>query len=407
MEQSNPTEIRTLLREVFNKFDKDKNGYIDIGEANLIFKELGQEVSTNEIKDFFNSIDENHDGKLSFEELFTWFTSSRGKEAALGEALKFKMVYMMEKAKKALLKYSSSGSELETFHLEVNAGKKVLDPKSLIEINVVTGSEAEEKFNSIANGLTVSKDLSIVFEIKSTAPQEALTSILELLEQVKEFAKQFVPPQFGVDDFKFSGAVEGDTVKIGIDYDGFLSDVVKAQVQAVLSSAIPEGTPASLSFGFYFANQLKGGNTTLVTALNDGISLSIDAKLPSSFMEALRNKWLQPDAIEHYPQELKSLLFLFALKKVNVEIDFMPLGSLIQKLIPELSELTVGTLAEQGEKQGASQMVSQLPLVPELLSLGFSKLVADFKLNVKLPNALTSLHFKLEGVGEALNFLQQ
>jgi len=407
MEQSNPAEIRVLLKEVFNKFDKDKNGYIDIEETNLIFKELGQEVSNDEIKEFFNSIDQNHDGKLSFEELFTWFTSGRGQEVALGEALKFKMIYMMEKTRKALLKYSSAGGEMEIRHIEINAGKKVLNPKSLIEVSALVGIEAEEKFKSLVNGLEVSQDLGVVIEIKSSLPQQALTEILELLEQAKEFAKDLVPPEIGIDSFKFSGTVDGDTVKVRIDYDGPMTEVIKSEVQGVLSTAFPGETSVSIIYGIYFANGLTKTNLSLISLLNDGISIFCDAKLPSSFMQALRDQLLNPEAIEKLPREMRPFALLLAMTKVNVEIDIMPLGSLIEKLFPEIHQFTVNGLAEQGEKLGINQIISQLPIIPDLVSLGFSKLIADFKLHIKMPKAMTSLHLKLDGIGEVLSFLKQ
>lgn len=38
------------IRAVFDSFDKDKSGFIDFNEIVSVAKELGQEISTNDVK---------------------------------------------------------------------------------------------------------------------------------------------------------------------------------------------------------------------------------------------------------------------------------------------------------------------------------------------------------------------
>ena len=56
------------IQQVFEIFDKDKNGFIDIFEMKEVMSVLGYDLNEDEIKDVFNEADFNKDGKVSFEE---------------------------------------------------------------------------------------------------------------------------------------------------------------------------------------------------------------------------------------------------------------------------------------------------------------------------------------------------
>jgi len=61
------------LRMLFEKFDKDNNGYISRKEfkknIKSLMKKLGKDIPTNqEITEFFDRIDSNGDGKIDFKE---------------------------------------------------------------------------------------------------------------------------------------------------------------------------------------------------------------------------------------------------------------------------------------------------------------------------------------------------
>ena len=56
------------VQQVFEIFDKDKNGFIDIFEMKEVMNVLGYDLNEEEIKDMFDEADFNKDGKVSFEE---------------------------------------------------------------------------------------------------------------------------------------------------------------------------------------------------------------------------------------------------------------------------------------------------------------------------------------------------
>ncbi len=54
------------FRCIFEMFDKDKSGYIDVSDLQTIMKSLGRDPS--EAFEMIKGLDINQDGKLSFEE---------------------------------------------------------------------------------------------------------------------------------------------------------------------------------------------------------------------------------------------------------------------------------------------------------------------------------------------------
>ena len=66
------------LRKVFDSFDKDGSGELDLNEVVEAAKELDQDVSIAELDSIFKKIDKNHNGKIDFDEFKTWWELSKG-----------------------------------------------------------------------------------------------------------------------------------------------------------------------------------------------------------------------------------------------------------------------------------------------------------------------------------------
>ena len=65
MKESEPEED---LVEVFNIFDKDGNGKIDWYDLKEVFKELGEKVTDEDLKEMIEEHDNDNDKALDFEE---------------------------------------------------------------------------------------------------------------------------------------------------------------------------------------------------------------------------------------------------------------------------------------------------------------------------------------------------
>ncbi len=56
------------LKAAFNQFDKDGNGFISNSELKVTMKELGVDLTDQEVADMIKAADTNKDAKISFEE---------------------------------------------------------------------------------------------------------------------------------------------------------------------------------------------------------------------------------------------------------------------------------------------------------------------------------------------------
>lgn len=56
------------LWRIFRSVDQDRNGKIDKGELRIALTRAGIAVDTNRLEEFFDSMDKNNDGVISFEE---------------------------------------------------------------------------------------------------------------------------------------------------------------------------------------------------------------------------------------------------------------------------------------------------------------------------------------------------
>lgn len=64
---------------MFNKFDKDGNGFIDAGELQQVSAELGKPLSEAEVAEVLATMDTNQDGKISIDELRMYFRRHRSR----------------------------------------------------------------------------------------------------------------------------------------------------------------------------------------------------------------------------------------------------------------------------------------------------------------------------------------
>jgi calcium-dependent protein kinase len=56
------------MTKVFKSFDKDNSGFIDINELKDVSKELGRPLDAAELEECMKDLDQNKDGKISYEE---------------------------------------------------------------------------------------------------------------------------------------------------------------------------------------------------------------------------------------------------------------------------------------------------------------------------------------------------
>lgn len=77
-------QLKQFINAAFFKYDKNKDGYLDVDEITLAMAEtfaslgMNKGVTDNDVKDFFKNADVNLDGKISTTELFIVFQKTIG-----------------------------------------------------------------------------------------------------------------------------------------------------------------------------------------------------------------------------------------------------------------------------------------------------------------------------------------
>ena len=62
------TDAEEKIREVFNVFDKDRNGYISAAELRHVMVSLGEKLADQEVVEMIKEADIDGDGQISYEE---------------------------------------------------------------------------------------------------------------------------------------------------------------------------------------------------------------------------------------------------------------------------------------------------------------------------------------------------
>lgn len=63
---------RNQLKQTFDQFDSDNNGYLSLEELTQAVQALGVNTTGDKIKKFFNDVDTDKDGQVSFQEFQAW-----------------------------------------------------------------------------------------------------------------------------------------------------------------------------------------------------------------------------------------------------------------------------------------------------------------------------------------------
>jgi calmodulin len=70
-----PEDIEEI-RDIFNHFDKDKNGTIDAEELAALLEALGADMSDEEMAIGLSVVDADGNGTIEFDEFAAWWTDN-------------------------------------------------------------------------------------------------------------------------------------------------------------------------------------------------------------------------------------------------------------------------------------------------------------------------------------------
>jgi len=109
------------LKAAFNSLDKQGKGHISTGDLGTIMKNLGVELTDEELQEMIQSIDQDGNGEIDFEEFLELMVNkmnSGDEEAELQETFKYfdqggKGYITRENLKEAMAKMGNTLTELE------------------------------------------------------------------------------------------------------------------------------------------------------------------------------------------------------------------------------------------------------------------------------------------------------
>ena len=117
------------MTKSFKAFDKDNSGFIDINELKDVSKELGRPLDAAELEECMKDLDQNKDGKISYEEFSQWWLSGRqGLSGWMRKLLAFKLKAVkfadsISGVVRDVVNDASANAELSTNSLTININK--------------------------------------------------------------------------------------------------------------------------------------------------------------------------------------------------------------------------------------------------------------------------------------------
>ena len=408
------------LRKVFDSFDKDKNGFIDISEIKALSKELGHEITDAEVQNIFSEIDANKDGNISFEEFSIWWHS--------GKANKLEgLVYYQLKAQKLLSKAHASVQRLgksldtkydttvESHYIGIQAGDS--EHKTKIDIRAAMGGEEEKLLFDHTLGKLDRPwhQDSIVLSFKSPNPESAKDGLKNLIDTARQFVVLLRPEAeqlFAILDFEYFSTA--DVVGVAITTISSAMKTFARNLSSTFRSVIGEKTGSMFhahiglqnDIASMFKNTQDNVRKTIVEELIESFFVEVHAKITPLILAFTRQHFfttkvgegkLGPEVI---PLLLQGSKLSFKLSELKVES--------LTKFIPFLSQIpALGDLFELAKGAGVIQMIQGIPLAQQALEFFREHAKANMTLTIRYEEALASLHLHTSGIKEVFDYLFQ
>ena len=414
-----------LVASVFNAFDKDHSGFIDVSEIEAVAKELGSELPKMEVEQIVDELDTDKDGKVSMEEFVEWWkTGRKGKADKLGGFIKSwlqknPIVQQVVDAASSIKEHAGEPIKMMEGSMAVYVNKgKALD-LSVEIIGMTKGKALDSEFQAFSGAVELKpKEPFVGIGFGAKNPKAAREKFEELVNNGLAMAKAMIPQvetsmnfveiKHGETSNKSVMCITASTAGSSniapiIEMLNNLGGVIlpDQQLQVFLgfatdlSKLITEDKPfyellmngasfeVKSSVNPKMTEVLGQASETITSLLAPGMHPLIKERLESlNYM----NNWLQSGKLElefEVDEELKSMIKSQAPAPMTV-----PLKDLKAMIAPQAQEVIAGfPLAEDIHKLFKEE-VSSIEIFVYLAGL------AGLKLTVKLPGLSDLLTFQ-------------
>jgi hypothetical protein len=314
-------DLLKLIKETFEKFDKDGNGTIEKDEIKKAASELGENVTTEDFDKCFEVMDDNHDGVITFREFVTWWKLGRQNSALMKRIVQLELMTskMLKTDTLVELRKELEGLKhekvLSKFWLKIFSDE-VPEPGFQVNFHGIKGIERIDlvrtylhHFHPHANTAIYSRWIDLTFSFHNSVQQndsynllkEAKVKFMNLLELINPIVYESITRLFTFEYFKF---LDDNSVVIRMGN--------KVETQKQLDIAL-----VSL--------------IQLLQYITTTQEVSFDIKTQSSLRDVLKGKINIVKALFNYSLEVKSNLDRGIMRVLcsNVHGDFLKFISLM------------------------------------------------------------------------------
>jgi hypothetical protein len=412
------------LREAFNKIDKDNSGTIEAREVFDLSKELGLEVSREELSAIFQEIDTNKDARISFDEFLIWWSTGRKSSKMAGlVTLQLKLLSYLNTTEQSLNSVKASMGEV----FEKNIAKNSLEILSMdsenpekmgFEFEIKASKDPLGELDAYKKSFGLIEEGPInIWKVKTSNPEAFAEKIQETIEIFRHL----------------SGLGEEFDQNIGVKVkveDGFLMVCAKMQggpgrvfdmslrrVLGFLAEA-KEEAQVNISGGVYLKNDLRTlieKNLKPYQLITDGFRVNVSSEMNSNVSKTLRKMVLQQfefAAIQgrHFPRHIKDFVVPFLLMRnfsAKINADSSQVNKIIEDLLGSAYKTLPGVVPLIDEfaenfKKKRSSLESSVPIVSEWVKLLQSENISEIQIKFLQSNFSSSFCLKGEGIQELM-----
>jgi Ca2+-binding EF-hand superfamily protein len=266
------------LKEVFNKYDKDGNGGIDLSELQAMCKELGGSLTEAQAKEAMAQLDTNKDGTCSFKEFCAFWTSKPelgGYSAMALQVLKMKLA-----AESALAAHQNRVMGLMAHNSRAKTLKEDLSANLSVEVTPgMTACPEKMKISAKVTQQVVDGDgddeaPSVTLNLLAKSAEDA-KKVVELTNQV--LMKYAPPPLMQIPP---TVTAEGATVSIVVSPPAEVAAGAMEEMEEVVSKAIQwvktlKGAGVVVTMGSTFEDWLASPDSTVAETFG-GTKIMLD-----------------------------------------------------------------------------------------------------------------------------------
>eukprot|EP01017_Pseudomicrothorax_dubius_P035900 TRINITY_DN508_c0_g2_i1.p1 TRINITY_DN508_c0_g2~~TRINITY_DN508_c0_g2_i1.p1 ORF type:complete len:416 (-),score=148.11 TRINITY_DN508_c0_g2_i1:120-1367(-) len=407
---------KETLQKLFESMDKDKSGSLDRHEIKQVSTELGNPLNDAELDDLFNTVDIDRDGSISFKEFHTWLTCCKDKPGKINQLLKLALKaesVAKQTHDKLKFKQIEETASIDQHHIKVALGN--FEPGISISIRGVSGGvEASQAFGAASKGLGLKETQpGAVLSLRAKNPEAAKAALQAFVEELVQVAGALIPEaEAFIPTTKFSFAVEGDRVKVGITSEHSLAKMLIEPYAIVQQTFIPNDQPVKLRVELNLATHFKAlleSEASIIENLLGGVSLGVDIELRRILITKLREligsamvskiekgKTVRVglNVLSHLLQTSKFELNLRCPDDIKASLANQPQAQVSLKQVIEIAK---------GE--GATAFIEQIPIAKDMIALFNQHFYADAELHALGPKTAVTVAFKTTGLAEVIDFL--